>query len=341
MTSQRAIVLAATVVVLGILVGTGYYALKSATQNTISNVLNSPSETAVPTTSTSSPAKQNTPCAAGMLSKVSPSAGTLEEVPALFSGLTWQEVSAKDMELRWPGIGALRYIKAPASDYQNASKLSGKAWAASYTYQGDVEQIWNPFNKYYETELKAKGWEKNLSVRNFDVSSVDFDHPNDGSFGYIKIVGGKIRVLTLTHHFSVLAEGNSTTPKTRAVALQVFVSDPISLPSVLPGYEPATYLGVEYANVNKALKESYNLSVEYGALIMTATAGGHAVSMGSPAEKAGLKAGDIILAVDNIQITEKVPLGSIVQQHCPGDKINLSVLSDGIEKEIQVILGIY
>jgi S1-C subfamily serine protease len=100
------------------------------------------------------------------------------------------------------------------------------------------------------------------------------------------------------------------------------------------------FLGIWYRMVTPELKEEKNLSVDYGALISRPKdSSEEAVIKGSPAEKAGLKEGDIILEVNGQKITQNNPLASIIRQYKVGDKIKLKVLREGKTLEIEVILG--
>ncbi len=60
---------------------------------------------------------------------------------------------------------------------------------------------------------------------------------------------------------------------------------------------------------------------------------------GSPAEEAGLKVGDLILAVDGRRVTGNRPLAQILASYRPGDRVTLTVERDGEELEIPVTLG--
>jgi serine protease Do len=59
----------------------------------------------------------------------------------------------------------------------------------------------------------------------------------------------------------------------------------------------------------------------------------------SAAEKAGLKAGDIITKIDDKKIESTDDVTETVQAHKPGDKINVTVLRDGKEQKITAELG--
>jgi putative serine protease PepD len=63
------------------------------------------------------------------------------------------------------------------------------------------------------------------------------------------------------------------------------------------------------------------------------------VSAGTPAEKAGLKAGDVITALDGKPITKADDLTAAVTAHAPNDKVTLTVTRNSKTLTIDVTLG--
>ena len=63
------------------------------------------------------------------------------------------------------------------------------------------------------------------------------------------------------------------------------------------------------------------------------------VASGSPADDAGLRQGDVILAVDGIEIVSAEMLVETIQSYAPGDEVSLTVESRGDEREVLVTLG--
>jgi tetratricopeptide (TPR) repeat protein len=63
------------------------------------------------------------------------------------------------------------------------------------------------------------------------------------------------------------------------------------------------------------------------------------VYAGGPAENAGLKAGDVITAVDGQSVSNAEAVADAIVKKRPGDEITLSVRRDGQEEDIVVTLG--
>jgi S1-C subfamily serine protease len=98
------------------------------------------------------------------------------------------------------------------------------------------------------------------------------------------------------------------------------------------------FLGIRYIVLNKELAKLHKLPVSYGALIIRESLGERAVVEGSSADKAGLKEYDIILEINGEKITEKNPLGSILQKYEVGNEISLKVLREKKEITLKVKL---
>ncbi|MEI6305446.1 MAG: DegQ family serine endoprotease [Deltaproteobacteria bacterium] len=92
------------------------------------------------------------------------------------------------------------------------------------------------------------------------------------------------------------------------------------------------YLGVTIQPVTPDLAKSFNLEAEKGALISE-------VFKDSPAEKAGLKAGDIVLEFDGKQIGDSNELPRIVAATPVDKKAKITVYRDGKRLEIPIIVA--
>jgi len=99
------------------------------------------------------------------------------------------------------------------------------------------------------------------------------------------------------------------------------------------------FLGVRYVTINETIQETNDLSKNYGALLIPGNQiGGTAVVPNSPADKAGLKSGDIILKINDQKITQQNTLASIVEGFEVGDTVTVTVLQDGEEITKEVTL---
>ncbi len=91
-------------------------------------------------------------------------------------------------------------------------------------------------------------------------------------------------------------------------------------------------LGVEVQNVTPELAQSFGMAEAKGALVAE-------VNAGSPAEKAGIKRGDIIVEFNGHPIAEMNDLPRLVADTPPGTKASVKVLRDGKEKTFSVTVS--
>ncbi len=99
------------------------------------------------------------------------------------------------------------------------------------------------------------------------------------------------------------------------------------------------YLGVQYVSITPEVRAEYKLDVDKGDLV-TATRGS-SVQKNGPADKAGIKDGDIIIAVDGVAVGQGSSVSSLVSENRPGDKVDITVLRDGKKQKFTATLGVY
>ncbi len=98
-------------------------------------------------------------------------------------------------------------------------------------------------------------------------------------------------------------------------------------------------LGVRHLLLTKDSAKQLKIEVDHGALLVGDEAKGEfAVIPGSPADKAGLKIRDVILAVDGKNIDEGFSLQDAVRAHQPGDEVTLKVWRSGETLTVKVKL---
>lgn len=103
------------------------------------------------------------------------------------------------------------------------------------------------------------------------------------------------------------------------------------------GKAERAFLGVSYTNLTADTAKEYDLPVSYGAYIT----GDNAIIADSPAEKAGLKSGDIIIAVSGAKVGESGTLSSLISEYAVGEKVELTVLRDSKEISVTATLASY
>ena len=92
------------------------------------------------------------------------------------------------------------------------------------------------------------------------------------------------------------------------------------------------WLGVSIQDVDRNLAESFGLDRPRGALIAQ-------VGRDSPAERAGLQSGDVIVAFDDEPIETSADLPHIVGLIAPGSRVEALLVRDGDEQSVTVEVG--
>ncbi len=122
-------------------------------------------------------------------------------------------------------------------------------------------------------------------------------------------------------------------------AIPINVARPILLLALDGKPIARPWIGVYYTPIDQQLAKDQGLAADHGVLIGPASNGAAGVFPGSPAEKAGLKDGDIVVAIDGQALDADHDLSSRVLPHVPGDRITLSVVRGSGTLQIKVTLG--
>lgn len=101
---------------------------------------------------------------------------------------------------------------------------------------------------------------------------------------------------------------------------------------VVDGKVTRGYLGVKIQPLSQDLAKQSNLTERKGALIAE-------VTPGSPGDRAGLKAGDIVEEFDRKPVTNSLRLQLMVAEKAPGSEVTLKVIRQGKEQTLTVKLG--
>ena len=126
-------------------------------------------------------------------------------------------------------------------------------------------------------------------------------------------------------------------------AIPIDLAKPI-IAQVLAGQDIARpYIGIQYLVLDAQVAADNKLNVDNGAWIHATAAGGTdatpSVVADSPADKGGLKDGDIVTVIADQAIDQEHPLDLVLLTHAPGDTVTLTVLRDGATISVDVTLG--
>ncbi|MDH4268779.1 MAG: trypsin-like peptidase domain-containing protein [Dehalococcoidia bacterium] len=99
-------------------------------------------------------------------------------------------------------------------------------------------------------------------------------------------------------------------------AISTDTAIPVVQSLITQGKVVRPWLGVSVTTVTPTIQQYYNLSVDAGALITS-------VSSGSPASKAGLRAGDVIVKIDDEDISTAAELTTAISSNQIGDQVEI------------------
>ena len=126
-------------------------------------------------------------------------------------------------------------------------------------------------------------------------------------------------------------------------SIPINIAKPIMQQAIAGQALARPWIGIRYETIDLQLKQQLKLSVADGALVN----GGQdasgttqpAVVVGSPADKAGVKDGDIVTSIEGIAINGEHPLDAVLTQFAPGRTVTLGINRDGKTLNLQLTLG--
>ncbi len=98
------------------------------------------------------------------------------------------------------------------------------------------------------------------------------------------------------------------------------------------GHVVRGWIGVEPQDITPELADSFGLKQKSGAIIA-------GVIRGGPADKAGMKPGDILIAIEGKPVGDTTQMLNLVAQLKPGNKAKITVLRDTKEPTLEVLIG--
>jgi S1-C subfamily serine protease len=91
------------------------------------------------------------------------------------------------------------------------------------------------------------------------------------------------------------------------------------------------FFGINYVPISPDLAAQNDLGVDYGAYVQ-------GVEPGGAADRAGIREGDIIVAVGDDRITAQTTFTEVLFAHSPGETVRVTVIRNGREQALQATL---
>jgi 2-alkenal reductase len=152
---------------------------------------------------------------------------------------------------------------------------------------------------------------------------------NSGNSGgpLINIAGQIIGINT-----AVVRGGLSNNAEGLGFAIPSNVASNVVRQLIETGEAKPAFLGIQYQPLTPQLVGETGLSISQGAMLQEIVAG-------TPAARAGLQAGDIIIAINGQPIDDRHPLVSLLLEHIAGETITLDLVRDGVTLQTTLTLG--
>ncbi len=91
------------------------------------------------------------------------------------------------------------------------------------------------------------------------------------------------------------------------------------------------YIGVGVFDKETAARQGYRLNAEKGVYV-------EEITLNGPADKAGIRRGDLILEIDGKEINKVGELRAVILEHKAGDTIRVKIERDGSKNDVDVVL---
>ena len=195
--------------------------------------------------------------------------------------------------------------------------------------------IGNPFGQDHTVTMgivsaKGRSLEANTYIQNFIQTDASINPGNSGG-ALINARGELIGMNTM-----ILPGGNSFGGEGGNVGIGFAVPSNMAkqvMDQIMKtGKVSRGYMGVSLQSITPELAPQFGLKEAKGALVSE-------VTPGAPGANAGLKAGDVITAIDGTKVEGNNDLTLNVVSHQPGSVVTLDVVRDGKPMTVKVTLG--
>ncbi|MHB8777379.1 MAG: S1C family serine protease [Anaerolineales bacterium] len=98
------------------------------------------------------------------------------------------------------------------------------------------------------------------------------------------------------------------------------------------GYFSRPFMGISFQAISPDIASAYHFPAQWGVYVQKVVAG-------SPADKAGLQKGDIIVSLNDVKMDDSHDYLNVLYNYQPGDQVSLGVIRDGKDLNLNITLG--
>lgn len=152
---------------------------------------------------------------------------------------------------------------------------------------------------------------------------------NSGNSGgpLVNLAGEVVGINTLV----VRGSAGSATAEGLGFAIPSNIAHLISQQIIQAGYFARPYLGVQVQYINPTVAQRYDLPVEWGAYVT-------GVGLSTPASRAGMKTGDVIVRIGDHPLDEDTQFLNALFNYQPGDVVDIEVIRRNQHINLEVAL---
>jgi S1-C subfamily serine protease len=125
-------------------------------------------------------------------------------------------------------------------------------------------------------------------------------------------------------------------------AIPIDIAKPIMQQALAGTKLSRPFIGISYVAIDASVATKYNLPLGHGAWVHKEDTSGNsidAVTADGPADHAGIKSGDIVVAIEGQAIDATHPLEELLVQYAPGRTVSMELYRGGQYLTVQVTLG--
>lgn len=104
-----------------------------------------------------------------------------------------------------------------------------------------------------------------------------------------------------------------------------------NLDEALPTFGNHAFLGIHVIDISEDLRAHYRAPADRGVLVSS-------VGKDTPAEKAGLKTGDVVLSIEGKPVTSAGKLRSLIREHQKGASVEIEAIRSGAPQKFYATL---